>query len=234
MNIAFKLYRLQQIDSMLDQAKNRHKDIEFALQNDDALIQSKKNLEIASSNLVNSQKSLKEAEDKVREHRLKIEQNESTLYSGKITNPKELQDIQKEVASLKKFLITLEDRQLEMMINYDEAHLEYIRVQDLHHDEEKNSEVKKQQLMDELIIIDGDIDRIEIERHATLTSITDTEITVYEKLREQRRGVAVAIIAEKCCSACGSTLNAALLQTAKSPTQLIRCPSCGRILYSGN
>ncbi len=36
-------------------------------------------------------------------------------------NPKELQDLQKDIASLKKYLFTLEERELEAMIKAEDA-----------------------------------------------------------------------------------------------------------------
>jgi predicted nucleic acid-binding Zn-ribbon protein len=56
---------------------------------------------------------------------------------------------------------------------------------------------------------------------------------MYEQLRKLKRGVAVATVADNSCAACGSTLSSAQLHAAKSPNQLTRCESCGRILYGG-
>jgi len=54
----------------------------------------------------------------------------------------------------------------------------------------------------------------------------------YEALRQQRRGVAVAEIRDNACDACGTTLTAALQQSARHAAELVHCPTCGRILFA--
>ena len=104
------LYHLQQIDSKMDQAHNANLRKATALANK------------AQKALESAQKAQKQAETKVNDQRIKIEQSEAILYGGSVRNPKELQDLQSEVAALKRFLETLEERQLETMLAVDEAH----------------------------------------------------------------------------------------------------------------
>ena len=59
-------------------------------------------------------------EEEVREQQIKIEQNQSRLYSGKVTNPKELQDLQAEAEAFKRQLSLHENRQLEKMMALEE------------------------------------------------------------------------------------------------------------------
>ena len=120
MSRPFYLYSLQKIDSKLDQNKNRLREIEATLANNAKLKRAEAGAQKTEAALDVARKALRSAETKVRDQRLKIEQNESTLYSGKIRNPKELQDLQNEVDALKRHLDTLEDRQLEAMLHFDE------------------------------------------------------------------------------------------------------------------
>src|SRR5512146_2214181 len=114
---SFKLYRLQQIDSQLDQAHARLKQIEAILSNNEAVRQAQERTEAAAAQLEQERKALRKAEEIVQAQRLKIEQTESTLYGGKVRSPKELQDMQNETVSLKRYLSVLEDRQLEAMLS---------------------------------------------------------------------------------------------------------------------
>src|SRR5687768_18403957 len=63
-----------------------------------------------------AERALKLSEAEVEKQSIKIEQTESSLYGGRVHNPKELQDLQKDVASLKRHLSTLEERELEAML----------------------------------------------------------------------------------------------------------------------
>ncbi len=233
MSLSFKLYRLQQIDSQLDKARARLREIETLLSEDRAVRQAKERLHGTEQSLQSTRKRLRQAEETVQEQRLKIEQTEATLYSGRVHNPKELQDMQNEAAALKRYLSVLEDRQLEAMIAVEDAEAAQEAAQsDLNavtsHFEKQHSDLTREQA-----ILLNDIERIEKERTATISSIPEDTLKLYEQLRQQRRGIAVAKVTDKACSACGSTLNAVLLNAARSPNQISRCEICGRILYGG-
>jgi predicted nucleic acid-binding Zn-ribbon protein len=88
-------------------------------------------------------------------------------------------------------------------------------------------------LLQEQATLTDEARHLHAERQAEVSSIPPEDITIYQNLRQQRRGVAVARVSEKTCSACGSTLSTALLHAAHSPNQLTRCDTCGRILYVG-
>src|ERR1041385_8637896 len=112
MSAALGLYRLQQVDSQIDHVQARQKWIRDTLQNDASLRAATQAFTSADSKYKESSQALKLAEAEVEKQRIKIEQTESSLYGGTVRNPKELQDLQKDIVSLKKHLETLEERQL--------------------------------------------------------------------------------------------------------------------------
>jgi predicted nucleic acid-binding Zn-ribbon protein len=88
-------------------------------------------------------------------------------------------------------------------------------------------------LTTEAKLISKDLERLHAERSVAVAGIEDSDIKLYETLRIQRRGIAVAKVTDNTCAACGSTLTPALIQAAQLPNQIIRCTFCGRILYAG-
>src|SRR5919108_2639953 len=121
MSAALGLYRLQQVDSQIDQIQARLRTIQQILDNDAALRTANERFALAESRNKDAERALKQSEAEVEKQRLKLEQTEASLYGGKVHNPKELQDLQKDVASLKRHLETLEERQLEAMIVLETA-----------------------------------------------------------------------------------------------------------------
>lgn len=233
MSRSFKLYRLQQIDSQLDWLRMRLKEVETALGDDSDLIQIENQVKNFNEELQKARNLLRSAEFETQQQRIKIEQTEAALYGGKVRNPKELQDLQNESAALKRFLNVLEERQFEAMLSeeeaaahYDEICGEQARVQQQHADRL----IELQQEKDKL---EKDIARFEGERGASAASVDEDDLKMYSQLREKRRGIAVAKVVDRACSACGSTLNAALLSASHSPNQINLCDACGRILYTG-
>jgi uncharacterized protein len=233
MSRPFKLYRLQQIDSQLDWLHTRILELDALLKDDAELKQAIASVTQAEERLKDARKAVHRAEDDVRQQRLKIEQNEASLYGGKIRNPKELKDLENEVAALKRYLRVLEDRQLEAMLTEEEASslheitvTELGRVQAIVEQRSQNANEEKNKL-------NKDAARLEEERKATLSSISPEDLALYTQLRQKRRGVAVAKVVDRTCAACGSTLSAALLNNAHSPNQISLCETCGRVLYIG-
>ena len=233
MSQSFKLFRLQQIDSLMDKGQARLKEIDRQLADDHQVQLSQQRLDLAKNYLYEADKHLRIAEQTVKEQRLKIERSQATLYGGKVVNPKELQDLQQEFEALKRYLTTLEDRQLEAMLAYDEAEANFFEVSDQH--DAINTQVAHN--MDELSAdkaeLIQDLKRQEIERQAAAANIESPDIQQYEALRKQKNGIAVARVLEKTCAACGSTLSATTFSSAQVPTKLTRCTTCGRILYVG-
>jgi uncharacterized protein len=233
MSQPFKLYRLQQLDSQQDRARARLEEIRQALSQHEALRQAEEKTQQSDETLQAARKNLRKAEQLVRDQRIKIEQTESTLYGGKVRNPKELQDLQHESAALKRYLITLEDRQFEAMMAEEEAIQEHATNQAELDNIRIDTARQHKELIEEQNRIDRELLHLEAERSAAAGAIEAGDMTLYEQLRRQRRGLAVALINNKACTACGTTLNAALLDAARSPNQLNRCDNCGRILYFG-
>ena len=99
MSRPLNLYRLQQVDSRIDQANARLKEIETLLADNANLRKAKSLAARTEKNLAAAQKEQGQAETKVKDQRIKIEQTEATLYGGTVRNPKELQDLQNEVGA---------------------------------------------------------------------------------------------------------------------------------------
>ena len=227
------LYRLQQIDSQLDNARVALQNVEHELSDNSVIQAAQQTLDQVEKKHQAELKYLRDAENKSYDVRVKIELSEASLYAGKIQNPKELQDLQNEVASLKRLMITLEDHELEAMMAVEEAEANLI------HAREAMNEIQAKQIEHNAILngektkLLGQIERLESERNATLPPIPAADLSLYEQLRKSRNGVAVVKISSRACGACGATLTAAVIQSTQSTGQLVRCPMCGRILYPG-
>jgi predicted nucleic acid-binding Zn-ribbon protein len=232
MSAALGLYRLQQVDSQIDQIQARLKAIQQTLENDVVLRAAKEGLAAAETKYKDSERSLKSSEAEVEKQNIKLQQTEASLYGGKVHNPKELQDLQKDVVSLKRYLETLEERQLEAMLAAEETEKD---LQTAKTDLERvlsNLKEQNRDLTTEGEALHKDLERLNSERQAVVTDIAGQTLTVYDQLRKQKRGLAITTIEDNSCEACGSTLTQSQQQTARSTTQLFHCPTCGRILYA--
>jgi uncharacterized protein len=232
MSSSLGLFRLQQVDSQIDRARSNLDKIRKTLEND---VELKKALTLVETSQVEVQiakSNLKTAEADAEAQKIKIEQTEASLYGGSVHNPKELQDLQRDVASLKKHLTTLEERQLEAMLISEKAEAALTEARSGLDSIQSRLGNEHKTLVDEQSKLLKDLERLNQEREASASPVESGLINIYNDLRRQKRGVAVTEFAENSCSSCGATLTSSLQQNAKSPKQLNYCPSCGRILYA--
>jgi predicted nucleic acid-binding Zn-ribbon protein len=232
MNPVFKLYRLQQVDSQLDQFRTRLKEIATILADDTALIAANEVAASTAESLKTAQKGLRHAELNTQAQREKIRQTETRLYSGVVKNPKELEDLQNEAAALKRYLSVLEDRQLEAMLIVDDAESTAEAAQNEYESLQAQSLETNANLVDEQSGLKQEINRLSEERDAAASGIPAETLQYYDDLRGKRQGVAVAIVADDSCSACGSTLSGSLRMGVRDPNKIAHCSFCRRILYA--
>lgn len=232
MSIALPLYRLQQIDSRLSQVTTRLNKIRFALENNPEQQASLKQLETARAAQHLAEKTLKAAEYDSTDQRLKLEQVESNLYSGRIQNPKELQDLQHEITALKRHLSQLEDRQLEFMMALEASTSSHDAIQKEYEKIRGKVISENASLQTELTTLQKESENLNAQRNAVLPAIDAISLKLYDTLRQKRSGLAVSQVIENACDTCGSTLTPGYAQSVRTSSQLVLCPMCGRILYS--
>ena len=232
MSAALGLYRLQQVDSQIDQIQARLKAIQQTLENDVALRAAQEHVSVAESKYREAERALKLSETDVEKQRIKIEQTEASLYGGRVQNPKELQDLQKDAASLKRHLETLEERELEAMLMAEDTEKELQEARSQLEHVQSNLREQNRDLTKEGDTLRRELERLNAERLAVVTDIANPSLSIYEQLRNQKRGLAITTIADNSCEACGTTLTASQQQSARSTSQLFHCPTCGRILYA--
>ncbi len=232
MSAALGLYRLQQVDSQIDQIHARLKVIQETLQNDSMVRAASDEFAAAESRTRTAERTLKVTEADFEKQRLKIEQAEASLYGGKVHNPKELQDLQNDVASLKRHLATLENLELEAMMAYETAEKEFQTAKSNFEKAQASASDQYSDLTKESEALQKEIERLSSERKAVMSDLPQSSLQTYDQLRERKRGLAVAMLSDSACAACGTTLTPAQQQNARSTSQFFHCPTCGRILFA--
>lgn len=233
MNRAHGLFRLQEIDLVIDKSKARLDEVTDLLSDDQELNQAKESLERAEDKLNSTRSALQSAEGVVSSQQFKIEQTEKKLYSGSVQNTRELQDLQMESDSLKRYLETLENRLLDAMVAHEEAELEFeadiTRVELI----QQRRDHELEDLLKEQSHIKNDLIRLENNREAALASISPEDLAVYGNLRLKKGGYAVALLDGSNCNLCGLSVGSSIQQTIRSGSDLIQCKLCNRFLYAG-
>lgn len=230
---ASALYRLQQIDSTIDLARARLAEIETELAADQDLRAARSKAEAAVAIQGQASAEGRAAEDALSSQRRKLDETEAKLYGGSVQNPKALQELQAEAEALRRHLATLEDRALEAMVRVEEAEAASDASQTALELTEAEAAGRQQSLSRERQALAGSLSQRAIEREVALSGIEAADLRLYQGLRDSGRSLAVALLEDGSCGACGLTLSASDLQLVRAAAALVRCRQCGRILYAG-
>lgn len=233
MSEALNLFRLQKLDTAIEKTKSRLDDIEQALSDDKRVRRAKNTLEKAQAQAKKIRINLHQIEDKVEAQKIKRKKTQASLFSGKIKNPKELQDLEMESDALKRYIAQLEDEQLEAMIANEEAIATENEAQEVLQQAKGKAAEDNAALRGEKSKLEEDLARLIREKEAVLRAISPETLELYQQLRKRKHGSAVAAVSDGGCSICGQSLSPANLQSVRASNSLVFCPSCGRILYKG-
>ena len=230
MGRANALYRLQSLDLEIEAKRARLAEVNSALGADQAVQEAQGKLARAGAELTPWETRVTNLELEIKSLNAKAQRTDKRLYGGRVTNPKELQDMQDELASLKRRHAKLEDQLLEAMIEVEERKAARAQAQ-----------ANLEQVKARWAVAQGDLGREKRELEAMLKELTARRATawaaldpegqtIYNALRPKMRGQPVAVLKDGVCSRCGMAQTTAVVQQVRHGDGLAKCSGCGRIL----
>ena len=230
MSRAGSLLQLQGIDLEMDVKRARLRAIEIALGDDPTVQMAQRDLVEAQGELHTARVSIQNLEFDGQNLGQKIADVDSRMYSGKVTNPKELQDLQNEVNSLRHRRDALEEKQFEALLIAENAE---VRSADVQHRLERAETVAAEahgNLREERQELQTGLARLQVNHDAAAASIPVADLEIYSRLRLSKKGRAVSQLDEGACTACGVAPSSSRIQDARQGNDIILCGNCGRIL----
>ena len=229
----FHLYQLQKLDISLSSIKLQISAIKSKI-NDRSYVQSvTMELDLANRNLNEQLVESNAIEAKLSDKRIKLSQSESSLYSGKIQNPKELQDLQTEISSLLKGILNLEDSQIDYWEKIEALTIVKNQVNDKLDKVKAEDSLALERMESEISQLLVEQERLLLEKKGVISQVSPAFLAIYDKLIVIKNGIAVSEIVDECCGSCGTTLTPSDCQHAKNHARIHLCSNCGRILYAG-
>ncbi len=229
-NQAALLYRLQQIDLAIARRRTRLQAIADQLSSDETIARATKQLAAAEQAIKPSQTRARDLDLEIKSIAAKAQATDDDLYSGRVTSPKALQELQDEFASLKRHQRQLEDDLLEAMVEVEDHQGQINAAKDDLSAARANLATSQHDLLDEQQQLETENADAELKRAAATTNIAPENLASYDKLRPRLRGVVVALLREGGCTVCGVEQTSMLVQQVQLGRQLVYCASCGRIL----
>jgi predicted nucleic acid-binding Zn-ribbon protein len=163
----------------------------------------------------------------------KVGEVETTMYSGSITSPRELQAMQSEVDQLRRHQRALEDRELELMEGQESIDAELAVLVDQVGAAEAEARLARQAVAEQEALIDADIASETEARTSAADGIPANLVALYERCRAAARGVGVARLIGNTCQGCRLTIpstEVVRIRKAGPDGAVAHCDNCGAIL----
>lgn len=171
-------------------------------------------------------------EDEVASLTERANQAEKQLYSGSVTNPRELQALQDDVASIRRRIGQIEDDELEIMELTEPVEAERAELAGERARLDGESARLTAALAEAEAEIDAELASVRTERAEVAAAVPDDLWPEYDALRAQLGGVAIARLAGSTCQGCHLALPAMEVDRIRKlgPDELVHCEECGRLL----
>jgi uncharacterized protein len=230
-----KLLDVQELDSRQDQLRHRLATLPQLAELKDLTRQRAevedraRDVRIAVDDLTRAQK---RADADVEQVKARRKRDQDRMEQGLITNPKDLERMQGELVSLERRINELEDAELEVMEQLEDAQrdLDGLTAQISELDEKIATATGAR---DEAAAeIEEKLAESAGERKQKADGMPEDLMTLYTRLREQKGGVGAAALRARSCGGCSLQLNSSeLADIAKTPSdEVLRCEECNRIL----
>lgn len=223
------LLQLQDLDHILIAHHKRLREIELALQDSAALLEAEKRAARTAKTAQAARKRQQDLEFEMGQVQVKRDLTENNLYSGRITNSRELQDLQAELQSLKRRVADLEDQVLEAMMAREEADANAAGVdaqleelQQLHQDTHATLIAERQTLL-------AENQTLQAQQQQLRAAILPEALESYDYLKDRTGNLPVAQLHGDVCSVCGTEVLRPTQQKVHRG-QVAYCDTCLRLL----
>lgn len=231
--VLIELLELQKIDSRIDRMEQRRRNLP-----EQAALEELEDQRREAEKLVGEQEAV--VEDVVRRHNKldadvdlisqKIKAEEEKLYGGDVTSPRELQNLQAEIDSLKRRRTSMEDVELEVMEEREVAEAKLGELTDGFRSlsEQVDEAMGKRDVAAREI--DEQLAQAREERSRWAPKFSGDVLSFYDELRESRKGVAIAAFTDGTCQGCHMKLPAQEAKRIMEADGVIYCDECRRVL----
>jgi hypothetical protein len=225
-----ELYALQDVDLEIAAKKNALEDARALIGNTEELEAAREEAATRKEELHAAEGAFKEREDEANDLAQKIEPLEKKLYQGTILNPKELDDLQKDIESLKRRRGQLDEQAIEAMDALEEAQRASSDAQQKLDAMERDHAAGQADLHARIAALEREIAELQGERDEQAGDVEPSLLQLYDRVAAIRQHRAVAKVEGGACQGCRISLPSSLIQRARGANNVVQCTSCERIL----
>lgn len=230
MNPALQLYQMQQIEQEASQATSRLEAIATALADDAEMQRAEARCQAARDELKPLRARLLDLELETAGNEEKIRITGEQLYSGAVKSPREMQDMQLEVAALSRRNGDLETWSLETMLSIEEADGQLAEAEGSLAALVERRGVEHREFLQERKTLQDRLPQLEARRLQALGQISPELQKQYFALKPLKGVKPVARMEGNSCTLCGVAQTLTAEREVRLGRRLVTCANCGRIL----
>jgi len=160
----------------------------------------------------------------------KIEAEQAKIISGDITNPKEVQNLSRELDALKRRKDKLENTTIGVMEKLEAGLAQVAKVDEAL----AAAAAKEARLIDAYKARGGEVQQeistLKAKRAALVSALPDDLVGRYETARAAKHGIGVGVLRDGACSVCRVQLPSERVQALEAGPDIAQCPECKRVM----
>lgn len=225
------LYELQAIDVKIANATSRIAQLTGSKELRAKYSLSKKALDKAEKILATYESEVRDCELQLKSIDEKKDNFQKRLYSGSITNPKELSSTEKEIEMLKTKQSELDERTLELyeLVEQAKNKVESSKNITLKIEAQARKAIKLEAT--EKARLEAELVELNSLRETAVIKITEKPLlSKYEAIRKHSGGTGMAKVIDGRCEGCHVAITSYTITNLVKDSQIEMCENCGRIL----
>lgn len=232
MSTARSLLGLQETDQQLAMCRRAYRQIVEELDSEGGVPDLTTRLEKARVKQLELKVEAARNESEAASLRDKVKQLEERLYSGSITNVRELTAIETEHNTARRELARVDEAISPSKLTAEEAEQLHERLGTELAERQKEWDQRRKELRKERSRIGTEYKKMGAERQTATDGIPEPDLETYNALLPRMNGIAVVKVDRGVCQGCRVRLPIGEISRMQNAAGLVNCSSCGRILLT--
>ena len=228
-----QMFALQELDIILDRVQSDHDKAEYELNNGEIIGDLESELQRDSDWLQETKLQQKATKLEAETQKERSETLNSQLYGGEVTNPRDLESLEREASNVLRLVDQQESALAEITTTIEEAQSKKTELQSKLDEAKSAWKLRQTELQSALKELNAERAGFEGQRSKLIEGLDPTSLQQYESLRKTKGGLAVAKVERGLFQGCRMSLPTHQQQLVRVGRQLVLCSSCGRMLFLG-
>ena len=225
-----QMFALKELDIILDRVQSEQVKVEYELNNGNAVGKLESELERDTDWLAETQLQQRATKLEAETQKERSENLNSQLYGGEVTNPRDLESLEREASNVRRLFEQHETALAEISERIEEAQNKRGELEFKLGEARAAWEIRQAELQAAIKELNKERTGFEGQRSKLTEDLDPSTLQHYEALRKSKGGLAVAKVERGLCQGCRMSLPTHQQQRVRNGLQTVLCSSCGRML----